>query len=79
MIALRRLNGKEFILNADYIESVESTPDTVVTLTNGKKLIVRNTIEELVRKVVKYKQLCFQAVQIVNSRKDTAAGTAQEQ
>ena len=40
MIALKRLNGKSFVLNADLIESIESTPDTVVKLTNGKTLVV---------------------------------------
>lgn len=65
MIALRRLNGQEFILNADLIETLEATPDTVVTLSNGKKIIVKNKLEEIVRKAIKYRQLCNTAVQIV--------------
>ncbi len=66
MIALRRLNGEEFILNSDLIETIESTPDTVITLTTGKKIMVGNGLEEVVRKAIKYKQLCGQALQVVN-------------
>ncbi len=68
MIALRRLNNQEFILNADLIETIESTPDTMVTLTTGRKIMVQNGIEELVRKTVKYRQLCNQSIQIVNAQ-----------
>ncbi|KMQ50617.1 Flagellar protein FlbD [Chitinispirillum alkaliphilum] len=67
MIALRRLNNQEFILNADLIETVEATPDTMITLTTGRKLMVQNSIEELVRKAIKYRQLCNQTIQIVKS------------
>jgi len=69
MIALRRINGHEFILNADLIESLESTPDTVVTLISGKKLIVQNSLEEIVRKTIKYKQLCNQSMTVVTGTK----------
>lgn len=65
MIALRRLNNQEFILNADLIESLEATPDTIIMLTNGKKIIVKNGIEEIVKKTIKYKQLCNTAVQVI--------------
>lgn len=65
MITLRRLNGQEFILNADLIESIEATPDTIVTLSNGKKIIVKNTLEDIVRNTIKYKQLCNTTVQII--------------
>jgi flagellar protein FlbD len=65
MIALRRINGQEFILNADFIESLESTPDTVITMTSGKKIMVQNTLEDVVRKSVKYKQLTHQTLQVV--------------
>ncbi len=65
MIALRRLNGQEFILNADLIETLEATPDTMVTLSNGRKIIVKNGLEEIMQKTIKYRQLCNTAVQIV--------------
>lgn len=60
MIKLTKFNSDgikgEFILNADHIESIEETPDTVVTLTNGKKLIVQDRMEDIVRKVMVYKR-----------------------
>jgi len=69
MIALQKLNGEEFVLNADHIETIESTPDTVITLNNGRKQIVSNNIEDIVRKAIKYRQLCGQALQVVSSDK----------
>lgn len=55
MIKLSRLNGDEFVLNCEMIETVEATPDTVISLINGKKYIVSETIDEIVEKVLKYK------------------------
>ena len=55
MIFLKRLNGDEFILNSEMIETVEATPDTVISLINGKKYIVSEAIEEVVEKVIEYK------------------------
>ena len=46
----------DFVLNAEIIETVEETPDTVVTLTNGKKLIVEESMEEIVRRVMEYRR-----------------------
>lgn len=65
MIALRRINGSEFILNADFIEAIESTPDTMITLTSGKRIIVLNSVDDIVRKTIKYKQLYNQTLQVV--------------
>lgn len=58
MIALQRLNGQEFVLNADLIEVIEATPDTVIRLTTGKTLLVKNSIADVVKKCVKFRQLC---------------------
>lgn len=56
MIELTRLNGKTFVLNAELIETVESTPDTVVTLTTDKKLIVLEKTNDIIKKVIEYKK-----------------------
>jgi flagellar protein FlbD len=56
MIALRRLNNQPIMVNADLIESLESTPDTVVTLTSGNKLVVRDRMEEIQEKIIAYKR-----------------------
>lgn len=59
MIKLTALDKREFYLNAELVEQIESVPETVITLTNGKKLLVRNTVEEVVEKITKYKQQIF--------------------
>lgn len=55
MIYLTKLNGNQFIVNADLIESVEATPDTMITLTNGKKIVVTESIAEVIQKSLEYK------------------------
>ncbi|MDQ6930096.1 MAG: flagellar FlbD family protein [Candidatus Eremiobacteraeota bacterium] len=59
MIALIRLNGQPIMVNADLIESVESTPDTVVTLTSGNKLIVRDSMDALQQKIIDFKRKIY--------------------
>ncbi len=56
MIKLTRLNGLEFTVNAELIEFVESTPDTVLTLTTGKKFVIKETVDEVVEKIVVYRR-----------------------
>ena len=59
MIKLTRLNRIPLILNSDLIEHVESTPDTVVTLVSGQKYMVLESPEEIVERVVKFRQSLF--------------------
>jgi len=59
VISLRRLNNQPIMVNADLIESLESTPDTVVTLVSGNKLIVRDTMDEIRDRIVDYKRKIF--------------------
>ena len=56
MIKLTRTNGREFVLNADLIIEVQETPDTVITLTNGKKLLVKDSADDIINKVVNYRR-----------------------
>lgn len=56
MIEVTRLKGKKMVVNAELIETVEETPDTVITLTSGKKYVVSETTDEVVRLVVDYKR-----------------------
>lgn len=56
MIQLTRLNHVPLIVNADLIEHIEVTPDTVVALTTGQKFIVRESPEELVGKVIQFRR-----------------------
>ena len=56
MIQLTRINGVEVVVNADLIEFVETTPDTLVTLFTGKKIPVRESADEVVARVVSYRR-----------------------
>jgi len=56
MIRLTRLNGSSIALNSDLIKFVENAPDTVITLINGEKMIVRESTEELIRKLVEFRR-----------------------
>lgn len=65
MITLTRLNGDTFTLNAIYIEQVQSFPDTTLTLHNGKKLVVKETHEEVLSLIIQfYKQIGLMGVQV---------------
>ncbi len=54
MIALTRINNSKMILNAELIKFIESTPDTMITLTTGDRILVKEPEEEVVRRVVEY-------------------------
>jgi len=56
MIKLTRLGGEAFILNADLIQYVESRPDTYITLTTGERLVVKESMDEVLRRAVLYQQ-----------------------
>lgn len=56
MIEVKRLNDSAITINSDLIEFVESTPDTLISLTTGKKIVVKDTVDEVVRKVIQYRR-----------------------
>ena len=55
MVTLTRLTGSVFAINSDLIERVDSTPDTVITLVDGTKYLVRESLEEVVDRVRRYR------------------------
>lgn len=59
MIELTKLNDVKFTVNADIIELVEETPDTVVTLTTGRKLIVKESRQDVTNLVIAYRRSIF--------------------
>ncbi|MBE4908722.1 flagellar FlbD family protein [Bacillus luteolus] len=67
MIKLTRLNGKPFTLNAIYIEQVESFPDTTITLTNGKKFVVKESVDDVNLKVRNF----YHSVNVLGLQNDT--------
>ena len=54
MIKVTRLNGKQFVMNAELIRMIESTPDTVITLLGGDHIVVREPMDEVVRRAIDY-------------------------
>jgi flagellar protein FlbD len=54
VIHLTRLNGKAFVLNADLIRSIEERPDTTVVLINGDTIVVKEPMDEVVRRAIDY-------------------------
>ncbi len=54
MIRLTRINGRPFVLNAEQIKSIEETPDTMVGLVNGELVVVRESMDEVVRRAIEY-------------------------
>jgi flagellar protein FlbD len=59
MIALTRLNGHPVMVNCDLIEQIEETPDTVVTLTSGNRIIVRDSMVDIQKKIVDFKRQIY--------------------
>ena len=54
MIPLTRLNGQRFVINAEKIRYLEQTPDTVVCCESGEKLMVKETLDEVIRRAIEY-------------------------
>lgn len=59
MIKVKRLNGKEFVVNAEQIEFAEETPDTVISLISGKKIVVNENVDQVIEKVIEYKKRTY--------------------
>ncbi|MFR5265972.1 flagellar FlbD family protein [Clostridium sp.] len=59
MIRLIAMNNQEFFLNPDHIEKMESVPETVLTLSNGRKYIVNESPEQIIRYIVEFKKRIF--------------------
>ncbi len=60
MIKVTRLNNIEIIVNAERIQSVQATPDTLITFTNKDRLMVKEPVEELSRRILDYRRMVFQ-------------------
>jgi flagellar protein FlbD len=56
MIHLTRLNRVPLVLNSDLIEHIETTPDTVISLTNGQKFVVLETVDEIIGRVIGFRR-----------------------
>lgn len=66
MIHVTRINHLPLVLNADLIEHIETTPDTIISLTNGQKLVVLESVEEIISRVISFRR-AVQAVPGANN------------
>jgi len=56
MIKLTRINGAQIVVNAEFVETLASTPETLVTLNTGKTVRVKDSIDDVIQKVTAYKK-----------------------
>ncbi|NLK86679.1 MAG: flagellar FlbD family protein [Clostridiaceae bacterium] len=55
MIKLTRLNGSVYVLNSDLIETVEATPDTVISTVDGKKYVCKEPVDEVINRIIEFR------------------------
>lgn len=70
MIEVFSLSGKNFILNEVHIEKIESVPETVITLVNGKKYLVKESPQDIINKVVEFKLRYWSKVRVEESHEE---------
>jgi flagellar protein FlbD len=64
MIQLTRLNGHPLVLNSDLIKLVENAPDTVIALVNGEKIVVKETSETILERIVEFRRRVLEGLQM---------------
>jgi flagellar protein FlbD len=60
MITVSRLNSKKFILNCELIKYIEAIPDTLITLTSGEKLMVKESVEHVIEETMNFRKRLYQ-------------------
>lgn len=56
MIKVTRLDNRELVVNADLVEFVEATPETIISTTTGKKVVVRESVDEIIKRALEYRR-----------------------
>ena len=64
MVQLTRLNGHPLAVNSDLIKFVEQAPDTVITLVNGEKIVVRESAEDVLERVLQFRRSVLQGIML---------------
>ena len=67
MIKVTRLDNREFTVNADMIEFIESTPETILSLSSGRKVVVREPVDEVVRRIIEYRHRVLPVIKPVSN------------
>jgi flagellar protein FlbD len=60
MITVSRLNSKSFVLNCELIKFIEAIPDTLITLTTGEKLMVKESVDAVIEQTMNYRKRLYQ-------------------
>jgi flagellar protein FlbD len=77
MIELTKINGATIVLNSDLIEYIEETPDTVITITSGEKVVVKDRMLDIIDKIVRYRRTISGLVELeCRKRLETVDGDA---
>ena len=79
MILVTRLDGREVVINIDLVVTVEKTPDTVLTLTTGDRIMVRESLEEIVQRAVAYRHRLLQGPGARDAWSDLASAMREEE
>lgn len=61
MLEVTRLNGEKIVINSDLIEYIDANPDTTISLTNSNKFVVKESLDEVIKKIIEYKKQIFSA------------------
>jgi flagellar protein FlbD len=72
MIQLTRLNNHPLVVNSDLIKFVEQAPDTVITLVNGDKIVVRETAQDVLERVVQFRRSVLQGIMLCSDNNGAA-------
>ena len=69
MIEVTRFNGRKLMINAELVKFVESTPDTLITLTTNDRILVKDKVEEVVEKIIQYQRLIRNGIKKKNKER----------
>lgn len=75
MITLTRLNRAEIVVNSDLIQYIDTTPDTVLTLVNGEKLVVTEPADAIVEKIIAFKRRILSGLTVIDETSGASAFT----
>ena len=62
VIKLTRLDRRELVVNADLVEFIEATPETIISMTTGKKVVVKESVDEVIRRIVEFRHRALPTV-----------------
>lgn len=71
MLEVTRLNGQKVVINCELIEYIDANPDTTITLTTANKFVVKETLDEVIEKIIQYKNKIYsQSIKINQNTKE---------